>query len=62
MTKMGKKAKTMYKELDPPVPSDSDFTQLKAIRRQRLNRLSDEALIELDQLTILMRLKQAQKE
>lgn len=61
MAKEGKRAKALFKELSPPVSSDSDFAQLKVIRRQRLNRLSDEALIELDQLTALMRLKQATK-
>jgi hypothetical protein len=61
MAKEGKKAKALFKEISPPVPSDSDYAQLKDIRRHRLNRLSDEALIELDQLTALIRLKQATK-
>jgi hypothetical protein len=52
-----KAAKSLLKKMDPPVPAGADFAALKVLRRQRMNRLSDEALIELDQLTFLMILK-----
>lgn len=39
------------------VPKNSDFNSLKQIRRGRLNRISDEALYELDALTTLLRMR-----
>ena len=61
IAKQAKKSKDLLKKVEPPIPVESDFAQLKAIRRQRFTRISDEALIELDQLTALMRAKQILK-
>jgi hypothetical protein len=52
--KVPKKLRKAVKEF---VPKGSDFARIKEIRRERLNRLSDEALYELDDLTMLLRIK-----
>lgn len=40
------------------VPDGATVAELRAIRRERLSRISDEALYELDDLTMLIRIKQ----
>lgn len=53
------KLNKLYKSLE--VNTDVTYDELKTIRRKRFNRVSDEALIELEQITILMKRKRVLK-
>jgi len=52
-----KPPKKLLKEIGDIVPKDADFDRIKEVRRTRLSRVSDEALLELDALTWLLRIK-----
>lgn len=37
------------------IPAKTSYAEIEEIRRKRFNRISDEALIELDQITYLLK-------
>jgi len=49
------KLEKLYDELQ--IDEDRSYSDLKELRKKRFNRVSDEALIELDQITFLMKRK-----